>query len=67
MLPRILGTLFLTGGLFSGVIGTNPVQPVTPTPIRRSAPELDPSSLGAGIVILAGSLLAFSERRLKKK
>jgi len=66
MLSRILD-LFLTSGLFSLVITSNHVQPFGPTPIRWSAPELDPSSLVAGIVILAGGLLALSERRRKKK
>jgi hypothetical protein len=69
MVARIVGTLLLTGGLFfSGVIAANAFPYPPPNPPRRSAPELDPSSLGAGVVMLAGGLLALNERRrLKQK
>jgi hypothetical protein len=67
MFSRILGFVFSVGGLFPGMIHTKPVQPVNPAPISRSAPELDPSSLGAGILMLIGGLSALREQRRKKK
>ncbi len=72
---RILGALFF--GLFSGgSSGSSPggfgkpqthIHPVDPAPVERSTPELDPFSLGGGVVIFAGGLLALNERRRKKK
>jgi hypothetical protein len=33
---------------------------------RNQAPELDPTALGSGIMILAGGLLMLNERRSKR-
>jgi hypothetical protein len=33
---------------------------------HHDAPELDPSSLGGGIMLLGGALLMFNERRRKR-
>jgi hypothetical protein len=67
MFPTVLGVFFLAGGFFAGLTGINRFRPLNPVSITRSAPELDPSSLAGGLMILAGGLLALNERRRKDK
>jgi hypothetical protein len=67
MYSAILGFFLLAGGFFSGLTGINRFRPLNPISITKSAPELDPSALGAGLMILGGGLLALNERRLKNK
>lgn len=68
MISRLLGSLIAMGGLFFGTIGMAEALPTTishisvPIPVSKSAPELDPSALGGGIMILAGGLLLLNER-----
>jgi len=76
MLPRFLGTLVLAAALIFGAIGAanagtdngkgNNGQNNGNAYGRYSAPELDPTGLADGIVLLAGGLLVLHERRRKK-
>jgi hypothetical protein len=70
MVSRILGALFF-GLFYGGSPGgfgkpQSHIHPVDPASVECSAPELDPSSLGGGVVVFAGGLLALNERRRKK-
>jgi len=67
MVSRILGVLIVTGSVFFGVFGMTHAQPVSATPVKRSAPELDPSALAGGIAILVGGVLVLNERRRSKQ
>jgi hypothetical protein len=73
MISRLLKSSFLTGSLVLGFIGianampaTISLPPVKIIPISASAPELDPTAFSSGIIMLAGGLLMFGERRRKK-
>jgi hypothetical protein len=70
MLTRLLAGLFMIGGLTFGVIGMTHAQDNDhhyPTPVHQSAPELDPSAIGGGIMMLAGGVLLLSERRRNRR
>lgn len=76
MLPRFLGTLVLATALIFGAMGAanagtdngigNNGQNNGNAYGRYSAPELDPTSLASGIILLAGGFLVLHERRRKK-
>jgi hypothetical protein len=64
---RIFGALILAGSLTLGAatfMHSRPPVQVTQVPVR-SAPELDPTALRGGIVILIGGFLVLHERRRK--
>jgi hypothetical protein len=69
MISRLLGSLVLTGGIMFGAIGLACAQSSSrPVPVSpRAVPELDPTALGGGIMILAGGLLVLNERRRKSE
>jgi len=73
MLIRVLASSLMVGGLTFGVIGTTRAQEAQdfshhfPTPVHQSAPELDPSTIGSGLMILAGGVLLLNERRRNKR
>jgi hypothetical protein len=70
MLIRVLAGLLMAGGLTFGVIGTTQAQDFShrfPTPVHQSAPELDPSTIGSGLMILVGGVLLLNERRRNKR
>jgi len=76
MLPRFLGTLVLATALIFGAMGAanagtdngigNNGQNNGNAYGRYSAPELDPTSLASGIILLAGGFLVLHECRRKK-
>jgi hypothetical protein len=69
MFLRILGVFVVTTGLMFGLISPAHAyhQPYPPPGHNPSAPELDPTSLGSGIAILAGGFLLLNERRRARK
>jgi hypothetical protein len=72
MVSRLLVVLTLTITLafgFAGVAKPQSVGPTTvsPTAVRRSAPEFNPLAIRGGVVMLAAGLLIFSEHRRKKQ
>jgi hypothetical protein len=67
MISRILAALVLTSGLMFGAVSVAQAQPTSSVRIPpRAAPELDPTALGGGIMILAGGLFLLHERRRKR-
>jgi len=69
MFLRLLAGLFMVCGLTLGVNGITHAQNYNhiPTPVHQSAPELDPSAIGGGIMMLAGGVLLLSERRRNRR
>jgi hypothetical protein len=71
MTSRLFTVSILASSLVLGFIGVANAQStnsttISPVAVKR-APELDPTSLGSGIFILAGGLLVLHERRRRKK
>ena len=68
MISRFFTASILASSLvlgFSGVSNALSTSTISPSTVKK-APELDPTSLGSAIIILAGGLLVLNERRRKK-
>jgi hypothetical protein len=70
MISRVMAGLLVAGTLTLGVMGMTGTAsahswPWDPKP--ASAPELDPSAIGGGLVLLIGTVMAVRERRRATK
>jgi hypothetical protein len=67
MLLRLLAGLFMVSGVTFGIISTTHANEHHNDPPHQSAPELDPSAVGGGIMLLAGGVLLLNERRCNRQ
>lgn len=67
MFLRLLAGSFMIGGLMFSIIGVTQANGSSvPTPVHK-APELDPTAMGGGVLILSGGLFLLSERRRNRR